>query len=256
MAFSYEMKFNTGNVDGVRANREILIYDQIGKSADGSGVTAKDVVSQINLFDGRDEVVVRINSAGGSAFEGLAIAQAILRHPGPVRTVCESLCASAAVLIYLSGKVREIAETGSIMVHRASLMTKGNADDLQNRGKALAQLEEQVIALMADRTGQTKEKIRAMMAQETWLTPQEAIDLNFATKRIQGGGSPRMALDPEALDRFENVPRHILEAAFKPTCLADLVRIRDSGTGFKNPVLAALAEDAAHRAELLAKANA
>jgi ATP-dependent protease ClpP protease subunit len=69
---------------------ELLIYDEIGKSFWGDGVDAKTVVQDLAGVTAK-KLRVRINSAGGDVFEGLAIHNALLSYDGKVITEIDSL---------------------------------------------------------------------------------------------------------------------------------------------------------------------
>src|SRR5690606_33646296 len=75
---------------------EIDLYDEIGFW----GVNAKEF--RARLKDAGD-VVLRINSPGGDVFDGLAIYNDLLQHPGNVRVEITGLAASIASIIAMAG---------------------------------------------------------------------------------------------------------------------------------------------------------
>src|SRR5690606_16131928 len=82
---------------------EILIYDEIG--ADpwmGTGISAEQFVRDLQAIKA-PRIDVRINSVGGSVFEGNAIYNALARHPAHVDVYIDGIAASIASVIAMAG---------------------------------------------------------------------------------------------------------------------------------------------------------
>ena len=62
---------------------EIYVYGNIGDKWSEDGVVASELVREMALLEA-DEIVLRINSYGGSVTDGLAIYNALNRHPAPI----------------------------------------------------------------------------------------------------------------------------------------------------------------------------
>jgi ATP-dependent Clp protease, protease subunit len=91
----------------------IDLFDEIG----AYGVSAKDFRAQLNNVTGN--IILRINSAGGDVFDGLAIFNSLIGHDGHVRIEVTGVAASAASIIAMAGDEIAIAENAFIMVHNA-----------------------------------------------------------------------------------------------------------------------------------------
>ena len=78
--------YNIKNTDEIA---EISIFDEIGDY----GTSAKDFVEHISSI-GKKDITLRINSVGGSVFDGLAIYNALRSHSGFVNIKIEGLAAS------------------------------------------------------------------------------------------------------------------------------------------------------------------
>ena len=74
---------------------DVFLYDQIGESFFSDGVGAKQFAKDLAALD-VDHIHLRINSPGGSVFEGQAIYNAIQRHPARVTSHIDGLAASIA----------------------------------------------------------------------------------------------------------------------------------------------------------------
>ncbi|MBU8834654.1 Clp protease ClpP, partial [Mycolicibacterium goodii] len=84
---------------GETKTAEILIYDEIDP---WFGVSAGDFANDLNALEA-DEIVVGINSPGGIVFDGIAIMNALKRHPARIVTRIDGLAASAASFIAMAG---------------------------------------------------------------------------------------------------------------------------------------------------------
>lgn len=153
----------------------IEIYDEIG----GLGISPSDIKAQL-ADAGRGNITVRLNSPGGSVFDGITIFNDLVAHPGKVRVEIAGLAASAASLIAMAGDEIAIAENGFVMLHRAWGVTVGNEADHRDQAVVLTKVDDALAATYASRTGNPVDAIRRMMEAETWLTGNEAKRLGFA----------------------------------------------------------------------------
>lgn len=164
---------------------DIFIYDEIGEGFFGGGISATSVIEQIKALGNR-KLNVRINSPGGSVFEGIAIYNALARHPGEVTTHIDGIAASIASIIALAGKRVLIAENAMMMIHDPSTIVWGTAANLRQQADVLDQIKETLITTYATRTGGDRENIAQLMAAETWFTAAEAVAQKFADETVEG----------------------------------------------------------------------
>jgi len=95
---------------------EVLIYGDIGESWWAETVSAKEFVQELQAIDAKS-LVVRINSYGGSVKDGIAIHNAIRRHPADTEVVIDGMAVSIASLIAMAGDVVSMAENAMMMIH-------------------------------------------------------------------------------------------------------------------------------------------
>jgi ATP-dependent protease ClpP protease subunit len=154
----------------------IELFDEIGPY----GITAKAFAEALRLTKGG--IVLRINSPGGSVFDGLAIFNTIVAHRGPVRVEILGVAASAASLVAMAGDEIAIAENAFVMVHRSWGMTLGNTIDHADMAAMLAKVDGSLAGTYASRTGRAESEMMALMDAETWLKGEEVLNAGFATK--------------------------------------------------------------------------
>lgn len=158
---------------------EILIYDQIGEGLLSEGVTAKQFVSELQEVT-TPRITLRINSPGGSVFDGLAIYNALRAHPAQVTSRIDGLAASIASVIALAGERVEMAANALFMIHNPAGGTHGSAAELRKTADLLDKVRDTMVATYAPRCALTDDELLAAMDAETWYSAAEAAELGFA----------------------------------------------------------------------------
>jgi ATP-dependent protease ClpP protease subunit len=153
-----------------------------------SGVTAKTVKQQLEgLLDG-EEIHVDINSAGGSAYEGVVIFN-LLRdhaktHPVTVRINCIAL--SMASYIALAARtvnknaVVTVSDNSIVMIHNPWMYTWGDYRDLKKDSEYLEKLAAMYGSVHAAVSGQSEQAIRKAMDETSYYVGKEIVDAGFA----------------------------------------------------------------------------
>jgi ATP-dependent Clp protease, protease subunit len=163
------------------ASNELLIYDVIGYDFwTGGGVTPEMVSAFLDgLPKDTSEIIVRVNSPGGSVFDGIAIYNLFVNSGKRVLIKVDALAASAATIICMAGDEIAMAGNAQMFIHKAWSIAMGNAEDFLKEAAALESIDGSLIATYAARTGQTDETIDKMMADETWLNAASAKEKGF-----------------------------------------------------------------------------
>ena len=158
---------------------EVHIYAQIGMDFFGEGVDAASFIDELEALD-VDELDVRINSPGGSAWDGVNIANAIMRHKATTTTWIDGLAASAASLIAVAGDKVVMSKYGQMMLHNARAVVVGTAKDMRETAAALEKLNLSIATLYADRAGGEPTDWARAMTRETWYNADEAVAAGLA----------------------------------------------------------------------------
>jgi ATP-dependent Clp endopeptidase proteolytic subunit ClpP len=153
---------------------EILIYDRIGSGFFDEGVTAQAFQRDLAALNDYPRLTLRINSPGGSVWDGMAIYNAVKDHPAHVTTIIDGLAASIASVIALAGDEVRMADGALMMIHDPSVMAEGGADDMRSAANMLDRITTFLVDVYTARTGWTPDETRAAMAAETWYTAREA----------------------------------------------------------------------------------
>jgi ATP-dependent protease ClpP protease subunit len=186
-------------VDFVEA--DLFIYDVIDGWGGDWGVSAMDVVNLLNAYEG-DVLNVRLNSPGGDFFEGVAILNALQRHPATVHVYVDGLAASAASVIAMAGDKRVMGLGAQLMVHEASTIAMGTAADMLKTAEMLEQTNDDIAALYAQCAGGEVADWRQKVAAETWFTATSAVECGLATEMAKKA-EPEPDEDDEESDEPE-----------------------------------------------------
>lgn len=176
---------------------QVDLYSEIGFW----GTTAADFRRVLNQAG---DIKLRINSPGGDVFDGIAIYNDLVDHPGRVDVEISGMAASAASIIAMAGDSVKIHESDSIMIHNAWGVVIGNRHDLEQVSGILTDIDKALARIYADRTGLGIRAIAQMMDDETWLFGKKAVESGFADEVISGGEArARLKWD---LSAFKKVP--------------------------------------------------
>jgi len=140
---------------------------------------ANSVIAQLlflaNQNDKKD-VVIYINSPGGVVSSGMAILDTMQLIKPSVSTVCVGQAASmAAVLLACGDKGKRHALPHSrIMIHQPMGGFRGQASDIEIHAKEISRIKKELNEVLAEKTGQTFEKIVADTDRDHYMTSEEA----------------------------------------------------------------------------------
>jgi ATP-dependent Clp protease, protease subunit len=188
---------------------EIIIYDEIG----AFGIPAKAFLSELKALGPVAELTVRINSPGGSVFDGVAIYNALKRHDAAITVWIDGIAASIASMIAMAGDEVVMPENAMLVLHDPSGLVMGTATDMRAMADALDRMTAGMVAAYRDKSGRDDAEIEALMAAETWLAAQEAVALGLAD-RVEEPVKMAARFD---LSRFRNAPPQLAALVATPS---------------------------------------
>lgn len=135
---------------------------------------------------GGEDITISLNSIGGDVFTGFAIYSEIRRyakeHDAEVTIIAQGICASIATIIFLAGDKRIVSQYVSPFVHNAWSYTEGSSGDFSKVAQELKDVDKMIAKHYADHTDLTEEEALELMNAETWITPEDCVDVRFATE--------------------------------------------------------------------------
>ena len=145
-----------------------------------SDVSAYMLSKQIAGLD-VDTINVHLSSYGGEVAEGLAIYNSLKQHKAKIRTYCDGFACSIASVIFMAGEERIMSNASLLMIHNAWSYIQGNAEEMRKTADDLDKISQASVNTYLEHSTLTEEKVKQLMDDESWITPQEALEYGFAT---------------------------------------------------------------------------
>ncbi|GIN88570.1 ATP-dependent Clp protease proteolytic subunit 1 [Heyndrickxia sporothermodurans] len=164
-------------------DRIIMIGDEINDHI------ANSVVAQMLFLEADNpekDISIYINSPGGSTSAGFAILDTMQLIKPDVQTICIGLAASFGAMLLLAGtKGKRFALPNSeIMIHQPLGGVRGQATDMDISARRILKLKDHINKMIAERTGQTVEKVAHDTERDYFMTAEEAKEYGIVDKII------------------------------------------------------------------------
>lgn len=192
----------------------IYLYDDI------NALTMRAAAEQIRGSDA-DVIRVRINSDGGDVLDGMTLYTMLKNHPAKVIAEVDGFCASIASVIAMAADEIVMGPGSHMMIHNPSAGGRGEAHELRRQADNLDAMASQIADIYESRTGVGKDECLAMMADETWLTPDEAVARGFADRvadtKARKRAAARFTTERATALGYRNVPAECIARAVANT---------------------------------------
>ena len=168
-----------------RLLRERIIF--LGTQIDD--MVANLVVAQLLLLDSENpekDIMLYINSPGGSVTAGFAIYDTMQHIRADVSTICLGQAASMGAFLLSSGtKGKRMAlPNAEIMIHQPSGGSQGQATEIEIAAKHILRTKEKLNRMLAENTGKDYETICADTERDNWKSAEEACEYGLIDKVI------------------------------------------------------------------------
>ncbi|MCL2923857.1 MAG: ATP-dependent Clp endopeptidase proteolytic subunit ClpP [Trichodesmium sp. MAG_R04] len=181
---------------GSQYERWIDIYTRLGQERIiflGQEVTdalANRIVAYMLYLDSDDPnkpIYLYINSPGGSVTAGLAIYDTMQYIKADIITICLGLAASMGSFLLAAGtKGKRLALPNSrIMIHQPMGGTRGQATDIEIEAKEILRVRSELNNMLAERTGQSLEKIEKDTDRDYYMSAEEAKEYGLIDQVIE-----------------------------------------------------------------------
>lgn len=143
-------------------------------------MVANLVVAQLLYLaseDSEKDIVMYINSPGGSVTAGLAIYDAMKFVRCDVQTVCVGQCASMGAVLLAGGTKgkRQILPNGRVMIHQPHGGAGGTSRDIEIQAREIVKLREQLNQILADATGRPLAELERDTDRDRYLNADDAL---------------------------------------------------------------------------------
>ena len=168
-------------------NRIVILGSEV------NDVVANLISAQLLYLEGEDperDIILHINSPGGSVTAGLAIYDTMNFITPDVGTICMGLAASMGQFLLCAGAPgkRFSLPSARIMMHQPSGGFQGQAADIKIQAEQMVYVKEMLAERIAHHTGQTVEQIHKDSDRDRWFTADEAKAYGIIDKVITKRG--------------------------------------------------------------------
>ncbi|MBN2692990.1 MAG: ATP-dependent Clp endopeptidase proteolytic subunit ClpP [Burkholderiaceae bacterium] len=137
------------------------------------------VVAQLLFLESENpdkDISLYINSPGGSVSAGMAIYDTMQFIKPDVSTLCTGIAASMGAFLMAAGaKAKRYSLPNSrIMIHQPSGGAQGQATDIEIQAREILYLRERLNGILAERTGQSLEKIAIDTERDFFMSADQA----------------------------------------------------------------------------------
>jgi len=168
-----------------RGERSFDIYSRLLRdrivmlSGEIDDALANSIIAQLLFLESENpnaDIMMYIQSPGGSVDAGLAILDTITYIKSNVSTIGMGVVASMASILLASGErgKRYALPNSRIMIHQPHGGAGGQATDIQIAAREIQKLKELSHRLLSEYTGQDEKKIADMMERDKWMTAPDA----------------------------------------------------------------------------------
>jgi len=130
-------------------------------------------------LDTGEELMIILNSVGGSVIDGFSIYNQIKGLDNPTTVKIEGFAASIAALIAMAADKVQMSEVGQFMIHRSHVSLQGDKNELEKQAEILKSVDATQIQVFSEKTGLSSKEIEKMLDAETWMTASAAKDHGF-----------------------------------------------------------------------------
>lgn len=148
-----------------------------GRKKEGSATRLRNALRNMH-----GDVVVWLNSPGGSVVVGSEIYTMLRAYNGRVRVIVDGLAASAASVIAMAGDEVVMSPTAYMMIHCASTVAYGNRQAMEQSVEMLEEVDKGILSAYLHKTGRSAEELQVMMERETWMNAARARELGFCDR--------------------------------------------------------------------------
>jgi ATP-dependent Clp protease protease subunit len=152
-------------------------------------MVANLIVAQMLLLDSENsekDIMLYINSPGGSVTAGFAIYDTMQHIRADVSTICLGQAASMGAFLLSSGaKGKRLALPHSrVLIHQPLGGAQGQATDIEIQANEILRIKKSLNSILSSNTGQPLKKIEKDTDRDYIMTAEEAVEYGMIDKVI------------------------------------------------------------------------
>jgi ATP-dependent Clp protease, protease subunit len=130
----------------------------------------------LESVDPKKDILLYVNSPGGSVYAGLGIYDTMQYVNPDVATICTGMAASMGAVLLAGGakNKRSALPHARIMIHQPSGGMQGKSRDMEVTLRQMQELRKDLYEILSYHSGQPYEKIEKDSDLDFWMRPEEA----------------------------------------------------------------------------------
>ena len=147
------------------------------------------VIAQMLFLEAEDpdkDIMLYINSPGGSITAGMAIYDTMQFIKPDVQTICVGIAMSMGALLLAGGakEKRMALPNAKILIHQVSSSFQGQASDIEIHAREIIDVRRRLDEIIALHTGQDIEKVKQDTERDYFMSSEEAKDYGIIDRVI------------------------------------------------------------------------
>ncbi|MDI6821146.1 MAG: ATP-dependent Clp endopeptidase proteolytic subunit ClpP [Patescibacteria group bacterium] len=151
---------------------------------------ANNIIAQLLFLeheDSKKDIMLYLNTPGGSVTAGLAIYDTMQYVKAPVSTICVGMAASMGAVLLAAGQKgkRFTLPNSEILLHQIMGGAEGQAIEIEITARHIVKIKDKINQILVKHTGQKTDKIERDTDRDFYLTAQEAKDYGIIDEIIK-----------------------------------------------------------------------
>ncbi|MBQ9700509.1 MAG: ATP-dependent Clp endopeptidase proteolytic subunit ClpP [Lachnospiraceae bacterium] len=179
-----------------RGERSYDIYSRLLKERiiflgeEVNETTASLVVAQLLFLESEDstkDIMLYINSPGGSVTAGMAIYDTMNYIKCDVSTICIGMAASMGAFLLSGGtKGKRLAlPNAEIMIHQPLGGAQGQATEIEIAAQHILKTKKKLNQIIADNCGKSVEEVEKATDRDNWMSAEQALEFGLIDRIVE-----------------------------------------------------------------------
>jgi len=141
----------------------------------------------LESVDAKKDILLYVNSPGGSVYAGLGIYDTMQYVTPDVATICTGMAASMGAVLLAGGakNKRSALPHARIMIHQPSGGMQGQARDMEITLRQMQELRKDLYTILSNHTGKSYEQVEKDSDRDNWMRPTEAKEYGLIDEVLQ-----------------------------------------------------------------------
>ena len=198
------------------SSAEITMYGQIVENRPrdfwtdtelpGNYIVKSEFLEDLKAVENVRKLTIRLDSLGGDAYASLLIYNRLRELKAKKIIQVDGVAMSGGSIIMCAGDTVKVNPGSLIMVHKSMALLWGfyNTNDLDKVRGSNDAVDKALAKAYSKKAGITEDEALEMMAQETYMTGDEAVGKGFADELVKNEDAPSIAASADHNTLFVN----------------------------------------------------